>query len=197
MPFTFHPTALPDVIEVQPRLFRDDRGFFMETWNHREFSAAGIPDVFVQDNHSRSTGGTLRGLHYQVDRMQGKLVRVLAGRIFDVVVDVRRNSPTLGQWGGVELSAERGNQLWIPRGYAHGFYVLSESADIAYKCTDFYVPECEVTLRWDDPAVGVRWPIPAGASPTLSPKDSRGKAWDTVPLCGDGGLRNPAIPAGS
>ena len=161
-------TPLPGVLIVHPPLFRDDRGFFLEVWRQDRFQAAGIPDVFVQDNQSRSGAGTLRGLHWQWRKPQAKLVRVLSGRIFDVVVDVRRGSPHFGQWFGLEISAEDFTSLYVPVGYAHGFCVLSETADVAYKCSEIYDPGGEAGLIWNDPTVGIDWPI---ASPTLSPRD--------------------------
>ena len=153
-------TALPEVLILEPKVFGDERGFFMESFNQREFEAAvGYPVTFVQDNHSRSARGVLRGLHYQLPpHAQGKLVRVAAGRVFDVAVDMRRSSPRFGRWAGVELSAEKHQQMWIPPGFAHGFLVLSESADFLYKTTDYYAPASEAALRWDDPALGIAWP---------------------------------------
>lgn len=170
----FTPTAIPDVILVEPRVFDEERGFFMETWQARRFAAAGLDLHFVQDNHSRSAQGVLRGLHYQVQQTQGKLVRVVAGEVFDVAVDLRRGSPTLGRWVGVTLSAANKRQLWIPPGFAHGFYVTSETAEFLYKCTDFYAPEHERSLRWDDPQLAIAWPLVGGAAPTLSAKDAAG-----------------------
>lgn len=161
-------TDLPGVLVLEPTLHRDDRGWFMETWNAREWERAGLPTGFVQDNHSRSSRGTLRGLHAQSRRPQGKLVRVLVGEVFDVAVDIRRGSPNFGQWTVVRLSAENRRQCWIPPGFAHGFCVLSEEAEFEYKCTDFYDPAGEIRLRWDDPAIGVAWPV---SNPSLSPKD--------------------------
>lgn len=170
----FLPTAIPDVVVVRPRVHRDGRGFFLETWSSRVFAAAGIEAEFVQDNHSRSTRGSLRGLHYQTPSPQGKLVRVVTGRVFDVAVDLRRDSPTCGRWVGVWLSADDHAMLWVPAGFAHGFYVASEVADFVYKCTDFYAPEHEHTLRWDDPEVGIEWPLIDGRPPVVSPKDAAG-----------------------
>ena len=161
-------TALDGVRVLEPRIFRDSRGFFLETWRADRFAAAGIRDVFVQDNHSRSVGRTLRGLHWQWRRPQAKLVRAVAGTIYDVVVDVRRASPTFGKWIGVELDAETFQSLYIPIGFAHGFCVLSEYADVEYKCSDVYDPEGESGLLWNDPAVAIEWPI---VSPLLSEKD--------------------------
>ncbi len=169
------PTRLPEVRVLEPRVFGDARGFFLESWNQRVFDEAlGEPVRFVQDNHSRSARGVLRGLHYQLTCPQGKLVRVVAGRVFDVAVDMRRDSPRLGQWTGLELSAENQRMLWIPPGFAHGFLVLSESADFLYKATDYYTPADERTLAWDDPAVGIDWPIEPGLVPQVSAKDQAG-----------------------
>ncbi|MEQ1579269.1 MAG: dTDP-4-dehydrorhamnose 3,5-epimerase [Steroidobacteraceae bacterium] len=170
----FTPTRIPDVVLIEPKVFGDGRGFFMETWQARTFSAAGIAVDFVQDNHSRSRLGALRGLHYQLEQPQGKLVRCVAGEVFDVAVDMRRSSPTFGKWVGEVLSAENRRQLWVPAGFAHGFLVLSESADFVYKCTDYYNPASEQTLAWDDVRVGVKWPLPAGVEPLLSKKDNQG-----------------------
>ena len=170
----FTPMAVPDVLLVEPELFGDERGFFMETWHAAKFAAAGVGATFVQDNHSRSGQGILRGLHYQIEHAQGKLLRVVAGEVFDVAVDLRRSSPTFGRWVGVTLSAANGHQLWVPPGFAHGFYVTSESADVVYKCTDVYAPAHERTLRWNDGDVGVGWPLVGGRAPTLSKKDAAG-----------------------
>lgn len=170
----FLPTRLPDVVLIEPEVYGDQRGFFMETWHARKFAAAGIEAAFVQDNHSRSTQGTLRGLHLQVRQPQGKLIRVVAGEIFDVAVDLRRDSPTFRRWVGLTLSAANRRQLWVPPGFAHGFYALSAAAEIIYKCTDFYAPEHERTLRWDDPELAVHWPLVPGQSPILSAKDAAG-----------------------
>ena len=168
-------TAIPDVRIIEPRVFGDARGFFMETWSLSDFVAAGIDADFVQDNHSRSVQGTLRGLHYQIQQPQGKLVRVTAGEVFDVAVDLRRTSPTFGRWVGVMLSAENHRQLWVPPGFAHGFYVVSEVAEFQYKCTDYYTPEHERCIRWDDPELGIEWPlIDSSAGPLLSEKDRAG-----------------------
>lgn len=165
---------IPDVLLVEPRVHSDDRGFFLESFEARRYAEHGIPRTLVQDNHSGSHRGVLRGLHYQLGRPQGKLISVLVGEIFDVAVDLRRSSPTFGQWAGLRLSAESHHQLWVPPGFAHGFYVLSLWAEVTYKVDDIYYPEGERTLRWDDPAVGVRWPIIAGTLPLLSAKDARG-----------------------
>jgi dTDP-4-dehydrorhamnose 3,5-epimerase len=170
----FKPLAIPDVILVELQEFCDARGFFMETYEVRQFADHGISTVFVQDNHSGSRQGVLRGLHYQIRQPQGKLVRSVVGEVFDVAVDLRHNSPTLGQWVGMQLSAANKRQLWIPPGFAHGFYVLSEWAEVLYKATDYYAPEWDRTLRWNDPAVGIGWPLINGQSPTLSEKDARG-----------------------
>lgn len=167
------PTRIPDVILIEPKVYGDQRGFFLESWNERSFTEAGLNLRFVQDNHSRSKQWTLRGLHYQVKQPQGKLVRVVAGAVFDVAVDLRRSSPTFGKWVGEILSAENHRMLWIPPGFAHAFLVLSEFADFLYKCTDFYAPEHERSVRWDDPDIGIEWPLPAGLTPLLSPKDSQ------------------------
>lgn len=169
-------TPIDGVFIIEPRIFGDSRGFFMETWHEQKFAEAGINAVFVQDNHSRSRQWTLRGLHLQVAHTQGKLVRVGSGSVFDVVVDLRRSSPSFGAWWGVELSAEKGWMLWVPPGLAHGILVTSPSADFLYKCTDFYSPADERTLAWNDPALAVKWPLPAGVSPQLSAKDSCGKS---------------------
>jgi dTDP-4-dehydrorhamnose 3,5-epimerase len=167
---------------LEPQVFGDQRGFFLETWNLETFRTAGFDINFVQDNHSRSARGILRGLHYQTEHTQGKLVRVTSGEVFDVAVDLRRNSPTLGQWYGVSLSAENHRMLWVPPGFAHGFYVTSDSADFLYKCTDAYHPASEKTLAWNDPTVGIDWPVPAGEEPQLSGKDAEGLSWDDTPL---------------
>lgn len=167
------PTNLPEVLMVQPRVFGDARGFFFESFNARNFTeATGIDAAFVQDNHSRSARGVLRGLHYQIRQPQGKLVRVVQGRVFDVAVDLRRGSPRFGQWTGVELDEGDHRQLWIPPGFAHGFMVLSDSADFLYKTTDYYAPEHERCLRWDDPSIGIDWPL-RDMKPLLSDKDGK------------------------
>lgn len=165
------PTAISDVVELVPHVIEDPRGFFMESWNARTFARAGIDAAFVQDNHSRSRQGILRGLHYQVRQVQGKLVRVVRGEVYDVAVDLRRSSPTFGHWVGVRLSAKRHNMLWVPPGFAHGFYVTSAVADLLYKCTDFYSPTDDRTLRWDDPEIGIDWPLIEGRPPLVSAKD--------------------------
>jgi dTDP-4-dehydrorhamnose 3,5-epimerase len=165
-------TALPGVLRVFVDAHRDDRGFFMETWNRRSFADVGIDADFVQDNFSRSARHTLRGLHYQIEQAQGKLVRVIDGEAFDVAVDVRRSSPTFGQWVGETLSADNHEALWIPPGFAHGFLALSDTVAFEYKCTDFYAPEHERVIRWDDPDIGIRWPLPQGGAPILSSRDA-------------------------
>lgn len=167
----FEPTALPDVLLLTPQVHGDQRGFFAETFRQDKFEAACGLYYFVQDNHSGSRRGILRGLHYQIRHAQGKLVRAVAGEIFDVAVDMRRGSPNFGRWAGVHLSAENKLQLWVPPGFAHGFYVLSEWAEVFYKATDYYAPEWERGLQWDDPAIGIQWPLPEGAAPLLSAKD--------------------------
>lgn len=165
------PTAIPDVLRVEPRVFGDPRGFFFESFNARAWQdATGLELRFVQDNHSRSARGVLRGLHYQVRQPQGKLVRVVVGEVFDVAVDLRRGSTTFGQWVGERLTAENKRQMWIPPGFAHGFLVLSAVAEVLYKVTDYYAPEWERVMRWNDPRVGIAWPL-AGAEPVLSEKD--------------------------
>jgi dTDP-4-dehydrorhamnose 3,5-epimerase len=171
----FIPTSIPDVLLIESKVFGDERGFVMETFQSAQFTAVGLPTCFVQDNHSGSRQGILRGLHYQIEQTQGKLVRVVAGEVFDVAVDLRRSSPTFGHWVGLFLSAQKKSQLWIPPGFAHGFYVASEWAEVLYKTTDFYAPQYERTLLWNDPALGITWPIPPGTRPTLSAKDTLGK----------------------
>ncbi len=174
-------TPLSGVVLLRPKVFGDERGFFLETWNKRVFADAGITTDFVQDNHSRSTQGILRGMHFQTQHTQGKLVRVTAGEVFDAVVDLRADSPTLGQWYGVTLTATGQEMLWVPPGFAHGFYVLSESADFLYKCSEYYHPESEVSLAWDDPTVGIEWPLVNGEQPKLSAKDQQGRRWEDTP----------------
>ena len=166
-------TAIPEVLIIEPKVFGDERGFFYESFNQRAFNeATGLTQNFVQDNHSRSSKGVLRGLHYQVENPQGKLVRVVRGSVFDVAVDIRKSSPSFGQWVGVELSEQNHRQLWVPPGFAHGFLVTSDSADFLYKTTDYYAPQFERCIAWDDAAIGVEWP--AGLTPQLSAKDSTG-----------------------
>lgn len=166
-------TAIPEVKILEPQVFGDERGFFMETFRDDWFKAHVCQRTFVQENHSKSGGGVLRGLHYQTENTQGKLVRVVAGAVFDVAVDLRRNSPTFGQWAGAVLSAENKRQLWVPEGFAHGFYVLGGGAEFVYKCTDYYNPRAEHTLLWNDPAIGIAWPL--HGEPKLSAKDAAGK----------------------
>jgi len=165
----FIPTELPEVILIEPDVYRDARGFFLETWHQEKYAGAGIVGPFVQDNHSHSTRGTLRGLHAQHRRPQGKLVRAVAGEMFDVAVDIRRGSPTFARWVGFVLSGENFRQLWIPPGFAHGFCVLSERVHVEYKCTEFYDREDEIAIAWNDPAIGIEWP---GPDPILSAKDA-------------------------
>ncbi|CAM3396838.1 dTDP-4-dehydrorhamnose 3,5-epimerase [Pseudomonas floridensis] len=168
-------TQLPDVLIMEPKVFGDERGFFYESFNARAFSeATGLERQFVQDNHSRSQKGVLRGLHYQIDNAQGKLVRVTVGKVLDVAVDIRRSSPTFGQWVAVELSAENARQLWVPEGFAHGFVVLSDYAEFLYKTTDYYTPSAERCIRWDDPDLAIDWKL--DAAPQLSAKDQQGKS---------------------
>jgi dTDP-4-dehydrorhamnose 3,5-epimerase len=176
----FIATPIDGVVLIEPQVFGDPRGFFMETWQGKKFAEAGIDAEFVQDNHSRSKQWTLRGLHMQVAHTQGKLVRVASGSVFDVVVDLRKSSPSFGAWWGVELSAENYRTLWVPPGLAHGILVTSPSADFLYKCTDYYSPADERTLAWDEPTLGIRWPLPAAVAPELSPKDTRGKSFADI-----------------
>lgn len=171
-------TAIPEVKILEPQVFGDERGFFMESFNQQHFNeAVGKEVTFVQDNHSRSTQGVLRGLHYQIQQSQGKLVRVVAGEVFDVAVDIRRSSPTFGQWVGVVLSAANSRQLWVPEGFAHGFYVISESADFLYKTTDYYAPQYERSIIWNDAELAIEWPLVDGQSPKVSAKDAEGASF--------------------
>ena len=167
-------TIIPDVLLIEPRVFQDERGFFLESYQKNKFREAGIEVDFVQDNHSKSCHGTLRGLHYQLQQPQGKLVRVIAGEVFDVSLDVRRHSPTFGQWVGTYLSAENKKMLWMPAGFAHGFYVTSAEAEVIYKASDYYAPEWERCILWNDPAINIQWPV-EGELPILSTKDLKGK----------------------
>jgi dTDP-4-dehydrorhamnose 3,5-epimerase len=176
----FLETPIADVIRIEPQVFGDARGFFLETWQAPKFAAAGIDVNFVQDNHSRSAQWTLRGMHMQIEHSQGKLVRVSAGSVFDAVVDLRRSSPTFGRWWGCILSDENHHMLWIPPGLAHGLLVVSETADFLYKCTDVYSPAHERTLAWDDATVGIEWPLPQGVAPKLSQKDGQGKSFADI-----------------
>lgn len=170
----FTATQISDVVIIEPVVHEDERGFLMETWRENTFREAGIDASFVQDNHSRSSFGGLRGLHYQVEQPQGKLVRVIQGEVFDVAVDLRRSSPTFGQWAGDVLSSENRKLMWIPAGFAHGFLVLSEFAEFTYRCTDYFAPEHERTLRWDDADIDINWPLRDGQKPLLSERDKRG-----------------------
>ena len=166
------PSSIPDVKLIEPAVFGDERGFFLESWNARAFAEEKIPETFVQDNHSRSTRNVLRGFHYQIRQAQGKLVRVIAGEVFDAVADLRRSSPTFGKWTGATLSAENKRMLWIPPGFAHGFLVTSDYVEVLYKATDYWAPEHECTLAWDDPALAIDWPL--SGAPILSQKDAKG-----------------------
>jgi dTDP-4-dehydrorhamnose 3,5-epimerase len=180
----FERLTIPDVVLLRPKVFGDPRGFFLESWNRKVFADAGLDLDFVQDNHSRSVRHTLRGLHYQMQHTQGKLVRVVSGAVFDVAVDLRRSSSTFRRWVGAELSEANNHMLWVPPGFAHGFLVLSESADFQYKCTDYYAPAHERTLLWNDPDIGIDWPLPAGVAPLLATKDAAGvgfRAAETFP----------------
>ncbi len=170
----FASTTIPDVIVVEPKVYGDHRGFFMETYKVDVFQAAGISNTFIQDNQSGSVKGTLRGLHYQIQNPQSKLVRVVVGEIFDVAVDIRRSSAHFGEWVGCRLSAENKKQFFVPKGFAHGFYVLSDWAEVIYKVDDVYMPEAERTIMWNDPQIGIEWPVPNGSEPTLSGKDLQG-----------------------
>ena len=172
----FIPTRIPEIILVKPKIYEDPRGFFMETYREDRFIMGGISQPFVQENHSASSKGVIRGLHYQIQKTQGKLVRVISGEIFDVAVDIRRSSPTFGLWVGIILSVENKYQLWVPSGFAHGFYVLSERAEVVYKVTDYYAPEWERSILWNDPKIGIDWHLAKDASPILSQKDLNGKS---------------------
>jgi len=181
MPFTITPTSLPEVLILEPKVFGDERGFFYESFNDRDFKAGtGLNETFVQDNHSRSSQGVLRGLHYQIEHPQGKLVRVTLGAVFDVAVDLRRSSPNFGRWVGIELSAENRRQLWVPPGFGHGFLVTSPMAEFLYKTTDYWYPEHERSLLWCDRRIAVAWPLSQG--PTLASKDQNGKPLDEAEL---------------
>ena len=171
----FQPTRIPDVIVIEPQVHGDERGFFLEFYEAQKFAGAGIKADFVQDNHSGSVQNTLRGLHYQIRHTQAKLVRAISGEVFDVAVDLRRSSPTFGKWVGVPLSAENKRQVWIPKGFAHGFYTISEWAEITYKVSDYYAPKWDRTLLWNDPQIGIQWPLLEDVKPILSAKDQRGK----------------------
>jgi dTDP-4-dehydrorhamnose 3,5-epimerase len=167
-------TRIPEVKILEPQVFGDERGFFMETWRDDWFNTEVCERRFVQDNHSKSRQGILRGLHYQTEQTQGKLVRVVSGEVFDVAVDMRKDSATFGHWVGVLLSAENKRQLWVPEGFAHGFYVTSESAEFVYRCTDYYHPSAEHSVRWDDPDLAIEWPLVNGDQPLLAAKDAQG-----------------------
>jgi dTDP-4-dehydrorhamnose 3,5-epimerase len=176
------PTAIHDAFIIAPKVFGDERGWFTESFNAQDFAkATGLNIEFVQDNHSFSRQWTLRGLHYQLEQTQGKLVRVIAGSVFDVAVDIRLDSPTYGKWAGMELSAANHKQLWVPAGLAHGFLVLTESAEFVYKTTDYYHPQSEACLAWNDATVGIEWPLPPGITPNMNAKDSAGLHWDAAP----------------
>ena len=176
------PTEISEVLIVEPRIFGDERGWFTESFNSQDFAlATGLDVEFVQDNHSFSRQSTLRGMHYQLEHTQGKLVRVISGTVFDVVVDLRESSPTFSKWGAVELSAENKKQLWIPPGFAHGFLVLSPTAEFLYKTSDYYHPQSEICLAWDDPIVNIEWPLAPGVPPNLNAKDSAGLTWEQAP----------------
>ena len=181
----FFSTSIPDVILIKPKVFGDQRGFFMETWQEAVFAKAGIQARFVQDNHSRSDPGVLRGLHYQIWQPQGKLVRVVAGDIFDVAVDLRKGSAHFGRWVGEYLSAENKRMLWIPPGFAHGFSVLGNSAECVYKCTDYYAPEHERTIVWNDPDLAIAWPLGGGDDPQVSRKDAAGQRFQDAAVFED------------
>lgn len=168
------PTSIPDVLLIEPNVFMDKRGFFLQSYQKKQFQEIGIDADFVQDNHSKSHLGTLRGLHYQIRQPQGKLIRAIVGEIFDVAVDIRKHSPTFGKWVGDYLSADNKKMLWVPAGFAHGFYVTSEEAEVLYKATDYYAPEWERTILWNDPSIDIQWPI-KNSQPILSPKDEAGK----------------------
>ena len=178
----FIETEIPDIKIIEPSVFGDDRGFFMETFRHNLFVQHTDNHMFVQENHSKSKHGILRGLHYQTENTQGKLVRVTKGQVYDVAVDVREGSPTQGQWVGVILSAENKRQLWVPAGFAHGFYVMSNDAEFVYKCTDYYNPKAEVSIRWDDPELAIEWPLVNGDMPLLSEKDKMGVSFKKAPM---------------
>ena len=171
----FIASPIADVIIIEPDVFSDHRGFFLESWHRSKFRDAGIGLDFVQDNHSKSSLGTLRGLHYQISQSQGKLIRVISGEIYDVAVDIRKSSPTFGQWTGEYLNEGNKKMFWVPQGFAHGYYVLSETAEVCYKCTDYYAPEFERTLLWSDPNLAITWPLVDNQQPLLSDKDKQGK----------------------
>ncbi|MBF0546070.1 MAG: dTDP-4-dehydrorhamnose 3,5-epimerase [Candidatus Riflebacteria bacterium] len=179
----FTETTLSGLFLIEPKVFGDNRGFFMETWQKKKFEKAGLNFDFVQDNHSSSTKGTLRGLHFQIQQPQGKLVRVISGEVFDVAVDIRPGSTTFGKWYGEILSADNKKMFWVPPGFAHGFYVTSDYAEFLYKCTDYYAPEFERCIIWNDEKLGIKWPIPSDTQPLLSKKDLEGKTFtETIPF---------------
>ena len=180
----FTPTPLSGVLLIEPHVFQDNRGFFLESYQKKQFSEAGIPFDFVQDNHSKSCQGVLRGLHYQIKQPQGKLTRVVVGEIYDVAVDIRRSSPTFGKWFGTHLSAENKQMLWVPPGFAHGFYVISPEAELLYKATDYYAPQWDRTIVWNDPEINIQWPI-QGESPILSSKDEAGSLFSAAEVYED------------
>jgi dTDP-4-dehydrorhamnose 3,5-epimerase len=175
----FTPLSIPEIVLITPQVFRDERGFFFESWQKNTFADAGIQADFVQDNHSHSIKNVLRGLHYQIRQPQGKLIRVIIGEVFDVAVDLRHSSPTFGKWAGAVLSAENFQMLWIPPGFAHGFLVLSDIAEFVYKATDFYAPQYERSIRWDDPQIQIDWPL-QGQTPILSTKDANSAAFQNA-----------------
>lgn len=175
------PTTIPGLFVIEPVVRSDERGFFRETWHAARYAAAGISATFVQENHSRSASGVLRGLHYQIEQPQSKLVEVVAGAVFDVAVDLRRSSPTFGRWAGIELSGLNQRQLWVPPGCAHGFYVTSGPADVLYRCTAYYAPEHERVVRWDDPDLGIAWPLCDSRGPVVSAKDAAGQPFRNAP----------------
>ena len=176
------PTSISDVLIIEPKVFGDERGWFTESFNAQDFlDATDLKVNFVQDNHSFSRQSTLRGMHYQLEKTQGKLVRVISGSVYDVAVDLRKSSPTYSKWVGIELSAENHKQLWIPPGFAHGFLVLSPTAEFLYKTTDYYHPQSEACLAWNDPSVDIQWPLPSGVAPNLNAKDEAGLFWDQAP----------------
>lgn len=177
---------IPDVILIEPQVFGDERGFFMEIWRDDEFKSKVADFSFVQDNHSKSSQGILRGLHYQTKHAQGKLVRVISGIVFDVAVDIRKNSPFFGKWVGVTLSSKDRSLLWIPPGFAHGFYVLSKEAEFIYKCTDYYAPEYEQSIKWDDPTLAIKWPTLPDIKPLLSSKDEKGTSFNSAKVYSKG-----------
>jgi dTDP-4-dehydrorhamnose 3,5-epimerase len=174
-------TSIPDLKIIEPKVYGDERGFFLEAFRDDWFKENVVDVTFIQDNHSKSSQGILRGMHYQLEQTQGKLVRVIAGEVYDVAIDMRKNSPSYGQWFGVLLSEENKRQLWVPAGFAHGFYVTSESAEFVYKCTDYYAPEHEVSVKWDDAALAIDWPILANTKPSLSAKDEDGLLFKDAP----------------